>query len=169
VYGSGVGFADIDFRANVHPDTRHVMADTPADAPRIIQGGMGVGVSNWLLARAVSMAGELGIVSGTVLDSALAALAKRSHGRYAPAGQMVGWYRCPIRLPTVDYRVIEGRCLARIFRGTRRNVVVFVTRWHGRGHDGRRATGPILEHRWRVVEDGEGWVLRVASSGPWPY
>jgi nitronate monooxygenase len=32
---------------------------------QIIQGGMGVGVSNWRLARAVSMQGQLGVVSGT--------------------------------------------------------------------------------------------------------
>ncbi|HET7275532.1 MAG TPA: nitronate monooxygenase [Longimicrobiaceae bacterium] len=37
--------------------------------PLIIQGGMGVGVSNWVLARAVSMQGQLGVVSGTALDS----------------------------------------------------------------------------------------------------
>ncbi len=30
---------------------------------------MGVGVSNWVLARAVSMSGQLGVVSGTALDS----------------------------------------------------------------------------------------------------
>jgi nitronate monooxygenase len=36
--------------------------------PVIIQGGMGVGVSNWNLARAVSMTGQLGVVSGTALD-----------------------------------------------------------------------------------------------------
>ena len=36
--------------------------------PRIIQGGMGVGVSNWRLARAVSRIGQLGVVSGTALD-----------------------------------------------------------------------------------------------------
>lgn len=36
--------------------------------PPIIQGGMGVGVSGWRLARAVSMAGQLGVVSGTALD-----------------------------------------------------------------------------------------------------
>lgn len=34
---------------------------------KIIQGGMGVGVSGWQLARAVSSAGQLGIVSGTGL------------------------------------------------------------------------------------------------------
>ena len=32
--------------------------------PRIVQGGMGIGVSGWHLARKVSLAGELGTVSG---------------------------------------------------------------------------------------------------------
>ncbi len=36
--------------------------------PTIIQGGMGVAVSGWELARAVCQAGELGVVSGTALD-----------------------------------------------------------------------------------------------------
>ena len=40
--------------------------------PVIIQGGMGVGVSGWPLARAVSRLGQLGVVSGTVLDVVLA-------------------------------------------------------------------------------------------------
>ncbi|HEV8235624.1 MAG TPA: nitronate monooxygenase, partial [Gemmatimonadaceae bacterium] len=39
------------------------------DNPLIIQGGMGIGVSNWALARAVSMAGQLGVVSGTAIDT----------------------------------------------------------------------------------------------------
>jgi nitronate monooxygenase len=39
--------------------------------PTVIQGGMGVGVSNWRLARAVSAAGQLGVVSGTALDAIL--------------------------------------------------------------------------------------------------
>jgi nitronate monooxygenase len=38
----------------------------------IIQGGMGVGVSNWKLAQTVSRAGQLGVVSGTALDQVLA-------------------------------------------------------------------------------------------------
>jgi len=38
-------------------------------SPRIIQGGMGVGVSNWRLAQAVSRLGQLGVVSGTALDA----------------------------------------------------------------------------------------------------
>lgn len=39
--------------------------------PLIIQGGMGVGVSDWRLARAVSLQGELGVVSGTGVNSML--------------------------------------------------------------------------------------------------
>lgn len=37
--------------------------------PKIIQGGMGVAVSNWKLANAVSSRGQLGVVSGTALDT----------------------------------------------------------------------------------------------------
>ena len=40
--------------------------------PQIIQGGMGAGVSDWKLARAVSLAGQLGVVSGTALAAILA-------------------------------------------------------------------------------------------------
>ncbi|NCG08116.1 MAG: nitronate monooxygenase [Verrucomicrobia bacterium] len=39
--------------------------------PAIIQGGMGVAVSNWQLARAVSRKGQMGVVSGTALDTVL--------------------------------------------------------------------------------------------------
>ncbi len=39
--------------------------------PLIIQGGMGVAVSDWRLARAVSSLGQLGVVSGTGLDTVL--------------------------------------------------------------------------------------------------
>lgn len=40
--------------------------------PRIIQGGMGAAVSNWVLAKTVSQNGQLGVVSGTALDVILA-------------------------------------------------------------------------------------------------
>lgn len=40
--------------------------------PLIIQGGMGVGVSNWVLANAVSKCGHLGVISGTFLDTVFA-------------------------------------------------------------------------------------------------
>lgn len=39
--------------------------------PEIIQGGMGIGVSGWPLARAVALQGQLGVVSGTALDNLL--------------------------------------------------------------------------------------------------
>lgn len=42
------------------------------DLPVIIQGGMGVAVSSWRLARAVASRGQLGVVSGTGLDQVLA-------------------------------------------------------------------------------------------------
>jgi nitronate monooxygenase len=40
--------------------------------PKIIQGGMGFGISDWRLASAVSQLGQLGLVSGTALDQMLA-------------------------------------------------------------------------------------------------
>lgn len=39
--------------------------------PHIIQGGMGIAVSDWRLARAVSQAGQLGVVSGTAINSVM--------------------------------------------------------------------------------------------------
>ncbi len=44
--------------------------DAPA-LPVLIQGGLGVGVSNWRLAREVARAGQLGVVSGTALNTLL--------------------------------------------------------------------------------------------------
>ncbi len=40
--------------------------------PMIIQGGMGVAVSNWKLARAVAQSGQLGVVSGTFIEGVIA-------------------------------------------------------------------------------------------------
>ena len=45
---------------------------TAAELPAIIQGGMGVSVSSWQLARSVAQQGHLGVVSGTALDLVLA-------------------------------------------------------------------------------------------------
>src|ERR1019366_8362652 len=64
-------------------DDGHQAAGTVADGavpgqprgghlPGLIQGGMGVGVSGWQLARAVAAAGQLGVVSGVALDAVLA-------------------------------------------------------------------------------------------------
>ncbi len=45
---------------------------TSTTLPRVIQGGMGVNVSSWQLARQVALRGQLGVVSGTALDAVLA-------------------------------------------------------------------------------------------------
>ncbi len=40
--------------------------------PKIIQGGMGIAVSNWKLAKTVSQTGNLGVISGTAIGLVLA-------------------------------------------------------------------------------------------------
>lgn len=47
-------------------------ASSSTAPPVVIQGGMGVGVSGWPLARAVSQSGHLGVVSGTAIDVVIA-------------------------------------------------------------------------------------------------
>src|SRR5512147_2297377 len=47
------------------------VAETSCAEPPIIQGGMGVAISGWRLARAVSSLGQIGVVSGTALDAVL--------------------------------------------------------------------------------------------------
>ncbi len=46
-----------------------VQGNTAKQKPTIIQGGMGIAVSSWRLARSVSRLGEIGIVSGTCIDT----------------------------------------------------------------------------------------------------
>src|SRR5690606_23178704 len=48
-----------------------VPTPSPRSAPQIIQGGMGVGVSSWRLARRVAELGRFGVVSGTGIDTVL--------------------------------------------------------------------------------------------------
>lgn len=50
----------------------HRSRSTKSSRPVVIQGGMGVAVSSWLLAREVSQTGQLGVVSGTALDVVIA-------------------------------------------------------------------------------------------------
>ena len=47
------------------------MTIVPSTLPTILQGGMGVAVSDWRLAREVSRVGQLGVVSGTGIDTVL--------------------------------------------------------------------------------------------------
>ena len=41
-------------------------------SPWLIQGGMGVAISNWRLARAVARLGQIGVVSGTAIETVFA-------------------------------------------------------------------------------------------------
>jgi nitronate monooxygenase len=79
--------------------------DVPLPIRRIIQGGMGVGVSGWRLARAVSSAGQLGVVSGTALDVVLA--------RRLQLGDAGGHVRRA--LAAFPYPAMAERVLARFF------------------------------------------------------
>lgn len=70
--------------------------------PIIIQGGMGAGVSEWRLARAVSKTGHLGVVSGTAIDAILA--------RRLQVGDPGGHMRRALEafpIPDVGQRIID--------------------------------------------------------------
>jgi nitronate monooxygenase len=86
---------------------------------RIIQGGMGVGVSSWRLASAVARTGQLGVVSGTALD---VVLARRL--QLGDAGGHVRRALASFPLPGVAERILEhwfiegGKAPAAPFRAT---------------------------------------------------
>ncbi len=74
--------------------------------PALIQGGMGVAVSSWPLARAVAASGQLGVVSGTASDVVLA--------RRLQDGDPGGDARAAMAaFPVPD---VAGRVLDRYFR-----------------------------------------------------
>ncbi len=75
--------------------------------PKIIQGGMGVAVSGWRLARAVSMLGQLGVVSGTALAVILS--------RRLQAGDFDGQMRYGLAhfpYPAIAKRVLDEHFIA---------------------------------------------------------
>jgi len=89
----------------------------PRTLPVIIQGGMGVAVSNWKLARAVASRGHLGVVSGTALAVVLV--------RRLQDGDVDGDVRralahCPLRAAAqaieVRYFIAGGRSPDRPYR-----------------------------------------------------
>jgi NAD(P)H-dependent flavin oxidoreductase YrpB (nitropropane dioxygenase family) len=51
------------------PATDTTVCAKESQDPVVISGGMGVWISNWLMARIVSLLGGMGIVSGTALDA----------------------------------------------------------------------------------------------------
>ncbi|MER7499359.1 nitronate monooxygenase [Nonomuraea pusilla] len=73
--------------------------------PVLIQGGMGVAVSGWRLARAVAGTGQLGVVSGTALDAVLARRLQRGD----PGGHLRRALAC---FPVPE---VAGRVLGRYF------------------------------------------------------
>jgi len=78
----------------------------PETLPIIIQGGMGVGISSWMLANAVSSYGHLGVVSGTALDTTLV--------RRLNDGDLGGHYRRA--LAAFPIREYAEEVLGRYFR-----------------------------------------------------
>jgi NAD(P)H-dependent flavin oxidoreductase YrpB (nitropropane dioxygenase family) len=88
--------------------------------PEIIQGGMGVAVSDWRLARTVSRQGQLGVVSGTGLDTVLVRRLQDGdpggHMRRALAafpvqgiaeGVIRRWFRAGGRAESVPYSLLS--------------------------------------------------------------
>ena len=73
--------------------------------PKIIQGGMGAGVSNWTLANSVSRLGQMGVVSGTAIDVIVS--------RRLQDGDAGGHMRRAIA--SFPFREMAGRVLARHF------------------------------------------------------
>ena len=131
--------------------TEAMMSTRLSSWPVVIQGGMGVAVSSWPLAAAVARAGQLGVVSGTALDTVLARrlqdgdrgvhlrraleqflvpeLAERVLARYwRPQGRPVG----------VPYRPIARLALRQSPRAQELAVLAnFVEVWLAKeGHDG---------------------------------
>src|SRR6266567_5448621 len=78
--------------------------------PKIIQGGMGVGVSNWRLAQTVSKLGQLGVVSGTAIDQVLVRrLADGDKGGYMRRGLDAFPFPEMAKRIWQDYFVAEGK------------------------------------------------------------
>ncbi len=80
----------------------------PKKRPVIIQGGMGVAVSSWHLAREVSMRGQMGIVSGTAMDAVLSRRLQEGDERGNMRRAMAA-FPCPAMAARVlDKYYIEG-------------------------------------------------------------
>lgn len=118
--------------------------------PRIIQGGMGIAVSNWRLARRVAQLGEFGVVSGTAINNvvvrelqqgdpfgrrrALAAYPDQEVARYLVDGFFVEGGRAP----TEPYKLLPIH-KARPTRLSQRilSAAAFSEVWLAKeGHDG---------------------------------
>lgn len=78
--------------------------------PIIIQGGMGVAISDWNLARAVSMQGQLGVISGTAIALImLARLMKGDIGGHMRRGLSQFPFQEPVQRILDNYYVPEAK------------------------------------------------------------
>jgi NAD(P)H-dependent flavin oxidoreductase YrpB (nitropropane dioxygenase family) len=86
--------------------------------PWLIQGGMGIAISHWPLARSVAMSGQLGVVSGTGIDTVFVRRLQ-DHGVDAQlqvvldrfplqsvVAEVVAKYACATRQPGTPYRAV---------------------------------------------------------------
>lgn len=120
--------------------------------PRLIQGGMGIGVSNWRLAKAVAQAGHLGVISGTVIDTVMVRRlqdgdpgghVRRALAHFPVPGigeEMLKRFFIPGgRAPGAPYRLLP--MYKQVVSKARQRVTVaaaFVEAWLAReGHDGQ--------------------------------
>ena len=74
-----------------------------AELPALIQGGMGVAISSWRLARAVAREGAFGVVSGTALDVVYARRLQDGD----PGGH-VRWALAQFPVPRIAERVLAS-------------------------------------------------------------
>jgi len=112
--------------------TDNLEREDAAPYPAIIQGGMGIGVSNWTLARAVSRQGQLGVVSGTAIDTVLV--------RRLQDGDPGGHVRRAMEyfpIPGVCERVLERYFLPSGRRGNQPYAMLAMYRASGAWRGGR--------------------------------
>ena len=153
--------------------------------PRIIQGGMGIAVSDWRLARAVSQLGELGVVSGTAIDSVMVRRlqdgdagghvqrALRAFPVPEIANDILRRYYIPGgRRPKVPYRMLPMyRKTVTIARDRVTIVANFVEVWLAKeGHDGvvgmnllTKVQMPTLPSLYGAMLAGVDYVLMGAG------
>ena len=157
----------------------------PTELPRIIQGGMGAAVSSWQLAKAVSLRGQLGVVSGTGIDSVLVRRLQDGdpggHLRRAMAAfpiprvadEVLRRYFLPEgRPPGTQYRLIP-LLQQRMKRASRELLMIasFVEVWLAReGHQGQVGINlltkiqlPTIPTLYGAMLAGVGWVLMGAG------
>ena len=123
----------------------------PSALPVVIQGGMGVAVSSWQLAREVAMTGQMGVISGTAMDAVLARRLQDGdpggHMRRAMAAfpdvdmaarVMDKYFEAQGRTPGTPYKPIPKLTLRTARAGQELGVVAnFVEVWLAKeGHDG---------------------------------